>query len=271
MTSLNAQLEYGLLRPIRERLPMTQNVPNHWLVLLTGGGATGFFSLFANIDFAVASAGIIGLATAMGTAISFLIVKVGQARIQVDRERLGLEKERAVALDGTFAGKLQAVSEKLDLAEQDRHAQKELIATLQATTNEMKKRVEDANRKLHDAADVANETSLRHAEEMELLSKQHAAELAGLRGELAKVNAQLATANAQIEAMRGERDALKRVVDAAVKKTVQNTAEIAATAAKVERMQQDSGSIPTVPGNAASEPTVDMPTVPDPTQPGKSV
>lgn len=268
MTSLNAQLEYGLLRPIRERLPMTQNVPNHWLVLLTGGGATGFVSLFANIDFAVASAGIIGLATAMGTAISFLIVKVGQARIQVDRERLGLEKERAVALDGTFAGKLQAVSEKLDVAEQDRQAQKDLIATLQATTNEMKKRVEDANRKLHDAANVANETSLRHAEEMELLSKKHGQELSGLRDELAKVNGQLSQANEQLTALRAENERLNNLVRVTAKKTVQNTDAIAATAAKVERLQQDSGVIPVVvmPSKAADEPTVDMPTMPDPSQ-----
>lgn len=274
MTSLNAHLEYGLLRPIRERLPVTEHIPNHWLVLIGGTSITGVLSLLGSLDLAGMAAGVLGVGTAFATAIAFIIVKVGQARIQVDRERLAYEKDRAVALDGTLAGKLEHLSELLDEAKSSAEAQKELNATLKATIGELKaqseqtaKRLEDANRKLHDLANEANRVNLQHVEEV----ARHTEETVTLRGELAKVNGQLAEANAQLVALREENERLNRLVHLTAKKTVENKAAIEATNAKVDRMQQDSGSIPTLSGNAANEPTVDMPTMPDPTQPAKPV
>lgn len=112
-----------------------------WRIFLLGGGGSSLTAGMAGGEYAILAAGIVGLGGALATAVSTIIVQVGKARIQADRDRLEFEKERSEVFGGQLAKKFQEISDELDL-------QKVLNRSLQDSVQELKTKLESAKASL---------------------------------------------------------------------------------------------------------------------------
>lgn len=157
------------------------------------------------------AAAVAGTITILGLAgigiVTRAIKEISKARSEAWADRIRLEQQIA------------ADQEKLNENSLGRK-----IATLQAAidegnrgTEDLKQRVEDANKKLHEAANERNVESLRHHEEIERLTKQ-----------LQLTTRQLEETNEELHAARAENKALLAKIELMQRQVTENSQDIKA-------------------------------------------